>query len=116
MIDEIQRQEFWNKKTTITDNLSLDKKEMTAFIEKLYYTNNETNLCIHGWIIYNGRTFNSSKPLLKIDLNTEKPTWFIYINHNHTEIIEDETFKKLVCEGIENYVSQKKHMLQKLRS
>jgi hypothetical protein len=112
MIDEIQRQEFWVNNNTQS---TLNKKNMTALINKLYYTNNETILCIKGWINYNGEIFESDSDLLKIDLSSEDPIWSLCINDTCNQIVEDQGFKDLVCEGITDYIKNKQVMLSKIK-
>ena len=99
MTDEIQRKEFWESKTT----KKIEKnKTMVAHISKLYYTNNDSVLCVEGWINYNGEIFEKTEPLLKIDLSDTKPVWFLCINDSCEQIINDNNFISLVCEGIED--------------
>ena len=84
-------------------------------INKLYYTNNETILCIKGWINYNGEIFESDSDLLKIDLSSEDPIWSLCINDTCNQIVEDQGFKDLVCEGITDYIKNKQVMLSKIK-
>lgn len=112
MIDEIQRIEFWGNHTS---KLTNKKQNMVALINKVYYTNNDNILCIDGWINYNGETFESAKPLLKINLSDIEPIWYLCVNDSCEQIVSDEEFKKLVYEGIETYISSKKNMLERIK-
>lgn len=113
MIDEIQRKEFWG--TSLRPS-NLNKKNMTALIEKIYYTDNENVLCVNGWINYNGETFESDSTLLKIDLSQGTPIWTLCINNSCNQIIDDQGFKDLVLEGISDYIKNKQGMLSRIKN
>lgn len=112
MIDEIQRIEFWG---THNPDTNKKKQNMVALINKVYYTNNDTILCIDGWINYNGEIFETTKPLLKINLTESEPIWYLCVGNSCEQIVSDENFKKLVLEGIETYISSKKNMLDRIK-
>ena len=80
MIDEMQRIEFWG---THNPDTNKKKQNMVALINKVYYTNNDTILCIDGWINYNGEIFETTKPLLKINLKIYLDLCLSYKRNKH---------------------------------
>ena len=54
--------------------------------------------------------------LFRSDLSDTKPVWFLCINDSCEQIINDNNFISLVCEGIEDYISRKKNMLNRIKN
>jgi hypothetical protein len=111
MIDEIQMKDFWKPNQPQKEK---NNHIMNIDVKNLYYSNDKTSLYIDGVLNNNGSNTECVKPLFKIDITSENLVWYFFNGGEDVQIIREQSLKNFVKKEIENYISNKKEMLDLL--